>query len=212
MSFHEVRFPVEISLGASGGPERRTEVVTLGSGHEERNSRWADSRRRYNAGYGIKSLADLYQVIAFFEERQGRLYGCRWRDRIDCKSCAPNISPDPLDQIIGIGDGVTAEFQLVKTYGVSFNPYMRIISKPVVGTVLIAIDDTELFSPADFTVDDTTGIVTMQSGSIPATGLSLTAGYEFDVPVRLDTDFLEINLSNFDAGDIPNIPLIEVRI
>ena len=93
MSFHEMRFPTEIARGAQGGPERRTDVVVLGSGFEERNARWADSRRAYNAGYGVKSLDDLYAVIAFFEERRGRLYGFRWRDHADFKSCAPGADP-----------------------------------------------------------------------------------------------------------------------
>jgi Conserved hypothetical protein 2217 (DUF2460) len=56
------------------------------SGAEERNSRWADSKRSYNAGYGIKSVDDLHAVIAFFEERRGRLHGFRWKDWSDYKS------------------------------------------------------------------------------------------------------------------------------
>ncbi len=212
MSFHEIRFPIEVSLGAIGGPERRTEIVTLGSGFEERNTRWTDSRRRYNAGYGIKNLSDLDQVINFFEERRGRLHGFRWRDRMDYKSCAPNVIPDPLDQIIGTGDGAIASFQLAKTYGAIFSPYVRTISKPVVASVRVAVAGVEASVPADFTIDDTSGAVTFQPGKIPALGASVTAGFEFDVPVRLDTDFLEINLSGFVAGDIPNIPLIEVRV
>ena len=103
--FHEVRFPTAIAFGATGGPERRTEIVALGSGHEERNGRWADSRRRYNAGYGVRSLDDLHAAVAFFEERRGRLYGFRWHDRIDGKSCAPSATPLPTDQAIGEGDG-----------------------------------------------------------------------------------------------------------
>src|SRR5262245_64460923 len=110
--FHEIRFPTAIAFGARGGPERRTEIVTLGSGHEERNARWADSRRRYNAGYGVRSLDDLHAVVAFFEERRGRLYGFRWRDRIDFKSSAPGAAVTPLDQALGVGNGVTAAFQL----------------------------------------------------------------------------------------------------
>ena len=74
MAFDDIRFPVGISRGSSGGPERRTEVVTTASGHEQRNTRWADSRRRYNAGFGVKSLDDIHAVVAFFEERRGRLY------------------------------------------------------------------------------------------------------------------------------------------
>ena len=134
--FHETRFPTAISRAAHGGPERRTDVVVLGSGAEERNARWADSRRSYNAGYGVKSLDDLHAVIAFFEERRGRLHGFRWRDPTDCKSCPPESTPTALDQEIGTGDGTTAAFQLTKTYGSAFNPWTRAIKKPVAGTVL----------------------------------------------------------------------------
>ena len=79
-AFHEVRFPVDISLGSSGGPERSTEIVTLGSGHEQRNQRWSLSRRKFDAGYGVKGLDALHDVIAFFEARRGPLFGFRFRD------------------------------------------------------------------------------------------------------------------------------------
>jgi uncharacterized protein (TIGR02217 family) len=210
--FHEVRFPTAIAFGASGGPERRTDIVSLGSGHEERNSRWADSRRRYNAGYGVRSLDDLHAVLAFFEERRGRLYGFRWLDRIDCKSCAPEAAPAATDQAIGTGDGATATFQLVKTYGSAFAPYMREVNKPVAGTVLVAVDGTPANEGADWACDPTTGVVTFQPGSIPGAGAMVTAGYEFDVPVRFDSETLDINLISFAAGAIPAIPLVEIRL
>src|SRR5512139_3353970 len=111
-AFHEVLFPLDIALKSSGGPERRTDVVTLGSGREERNARWAHSRRRYDAGYGVKTHQALSQVIEFFEERRGRLHGFRWRDRLDHSSAAPGASVSPLDQVIGTGDGATANFTL----------------------------------------------------------------------------------------------------
>jgi len=120
--FHEIRFPLDVSLGGRGGPERRTEIVTLGSNRESRNARWAHSRRRYEAGYGVKSLAQLSQIIEFFEERRGRLYGFRWRDRADFASCAPGASPSPMDQTLGVGDGVRAAFQLVKLTAALFPP------------------------------------------------------------------------------------------
>src|SRR5919106_5613396 len=123
--FHEVLIPLAIGFGSSGGPERRTDVVLLASGHEERNARWADSRRRYNAGTGVRSLADLHQLIAFFEERRGRLYGFRWRDHADWKSCPPEQTPSALDQVIGAGDGTTATFQLRKAYGSAHAPWAR---------------------------------------------------------------------------------------
>ena len=212
MSFHEVRFPTEISRGAQGGPERRTDVVVLSSGFEERNSRWADSRRFYNAGYGVKSLDDLHAVIAFFEERRGRLHGFRWRDHADLKSCPPGSEPTPEDQVIGTGDGTTAAFQLVKSYGSAYAPWSRAIRKPVAGTVRVAVGGVEQVLDTDFTVDPTTGIVTFAFGSVPEADAAITAGYEFDVPVRFDTDKLEINLQGFRHGAIPNIPIVEVRL
>lgn len=212
MSFHEIRFPAAISRGATGGPERRTDVVVLGSGFEERNSRWADSRRSYNAGYGIKSLDDLQQVVAFFEERRGRLHAFRWRDHADGKSCLPSETPTALDQPIGTGNGILAAFQLTKRYGSTFAPYTRAILKPVVGTVLIAVDAVPRTQGTHYTVDAATGLVTFQPGHVPASGAAITAGFEFDVPVRFDTDRLDINLAGFAHGAIPNIPIVEVRL
>ena len=212
MSFHDVRFPTAISRNAQGGPERRTDVVVLGSGFEERNSRWADSRRSYNAGYGARSLDDLYQIIAFFEERRGRLHAFRWRDPMDWKSCPPNSATSPLDEVIGTGTGTRAAFQLQKTYGSAFAPWTRDIKKPVAGTLKIAVAGVEQTAGTDFAADASTGIVTFLAGHIPASGQSVTAGFEFDVPVRFDTDKLEINLSGFTSGAIPNIPIVEVRL
>jgi uncharacterized protein (TIGR02217 family) len=212
MSFHEVRFPTAISRGCSGGPERRTDVVVLGSGFEERNSRWANSRRYFNAGYGVRSLNDLYEVVAFFEERRGRLYGFRWKDHSDWKSCAPDATPAALDQVIGSGTGVLAVFQLKKTYGVSFAPWVREIKKPAAGTVKVAVAGIVKTAGTHFAVDPSTGVVTFLAGNIPANGANVTAGFEFDVPVRFDSDKLEVNVNGFHHGSIPNIPVIEVRI
>jgi uncharacterized protein (TIGR02217 family) len=211
-AFHEVLFPLDIALNSAGGPQRRTEVVTLGSGREERNARWAHSRRRYDAGYGVKTLEALSQVIAFFEERRGRLHGFRWRDRLDHSSAAPETAVAATDQVIGTGDGVTASFQLVKTYGSLYSPYRRPIVKPVPGSLRVAVAETELEEGTAFTVDAATGMVIFKPGFIPANGAAVTAGFLFDVPVRFDTDYLEVDLSAFAAGAIPKIPLVEIRI
>ena len=111
--FHEVLFPLDIALRSAGGPQRRTDVVALGSGAEERNARWANSRRRYDAGYGVKTFEALSDVIAFFEERRGRLYGFRWRDRLDHSSAAPvatGIVTFLPNHIPSAGVAVTAGF------------------------------------------------------------------------------------------------------
>lgn len=212
MAFHDVRFPSDISLGATGGPERRTDIVVLGSGHEERNTRWADSKRRYNAGYGIKTRDDLHAVIAFFEERRGRLHGFRWKDHSDFKSVGPQSSVSALDQAIGTGDGTTATFQLKKTYGSAFAPWARDVAKPVVGTVLVAVASVVKSEGIHFTLNAASGTVTFTPGNIPGAGEAVTAGFEFDVPVRFDTDFLDINLSRFQAGAVPAIPIVEIRL
>ena len=212
MDFHETRFPLEITFGSSGGPERRTDIVTLGSGHEERNSPWADSRRRYDAGYGVRSLDDLHAVIAFFEARHGRLHGFRWKDKVDHRSGVPGTLIGPLDETLGTGDGTTATFSLAKAYASGGATYTRPISKPVEGTVRVAVAGVEQTLATDFIVDHNTGVVTFLSGHEPGPGQSVTAGFEFDVPVRFDTDFLDVNLTSFDAGDIPSIPLVEIRV
>lgn len=208
--FHEVRFPTGIARGARGGPERLTQVVTLASGREVRNSRWAHSRRRYDAGFGIRTLDALAEVVAFFEERRGRLYGFRWRDQLDWKSCAPSATPAASDQQIGVGDGAARAFQLCKLYGGLHAPYLRRISKPVPGTVLIAVDGVVRPQPTAVSCDHATGQVTFAVGHAPPAGALVSAGFAFDVPVRFDTDVIEVDLSAFEAGDIPKIPIIEI--
>jgi uncharacterized protein (TIGR02217 family) len=210
-AFHEILFPLDIALKSAGGPQRRTDVVVLGSGAEERNARWAHSRRRYDAGYGVKTYDSLSQVIAFFEERRGRLYGFRWRDRLDNSSAAPDAAVSASDQAIGTGNGATATFELSKTYGSVYSPYQRSIAKPVTGSVRVAVGGTEVAVGTAFTVDSTTGVVTFLSRHIPASGAAVTAGFLFDVPVRFDTDYLEVDLSAFAAGAIPKIPLVEIK-
>ncbi|MEI2384654.1 DUF2460 domain-containing protein [Breoghania sp. JC706] len=207
-AFHEVRFPVAVGFGSSGGPERRTDIVALGSGGETRNARWSRSRRRYDAGYGIRSFDDLAAVVAFFEERRGRLYGFRFRDPFDWKSGRPSAEPAATDCRIGTGDGATERFQLAKTYGSGDTAYVRAIAKPVAGTLRVAIDGVEIGT--GFTLDATSGLLTFAPGSIPAEGAAITAGFAFDVPARFDTDRLEVSMSHFEAGAIPQVPIVEI--
>lgn len=204
-SFHDVRFPLAVSFGATGGPERLNEIVTLTSGRERRNARFSLSRRRYDAGTGVRSAEDLAEVIAFFEARRGSLHAFRFRDPFDMKSCGFSGTPSPLDQAVGTGDGTTLRFSLAKTYGDGDDAYRRPIEKPVAESVRVALDGVET---AAFAVDAATGEIVFEAA--PADGAPISAGFEFDVPVRFDTAHLSASLTAFRAGQIPSIPLIEV--
>lgn len=210
MSFHEVRFPADLSFGALGGPERRTDIVELTSGFEERNTPWAHSRRRYDAGLGLRSLDDVEALIAFFEARRGQLYGFRWKDWADYKSCPPSKEPRPGDQVIARGDGVTRSFQLTKTYRSGDASYVRPIMKPVAGTVLTAVQDVERREGVHFALDVERGVVTFEEP--PLENAVVSAGFEFDVPVRFATDRILVSVASFRAGQVPDVPVIEVRV
>ncbi len=208
MAFHEQRFPLRLSLTSSGGPGRQTDIVSLSNGREARNRRWRFSRRRYDVGSALRSVADLYAVLEFFEARGGQLHGFRFRDPVDFSSARPGEAVTALDQFLGMGDGETAAFPLVKAYGDGAAVERRPVLKPVAGSLRIAVDGVE--REDGFVLDAATGIVTFAAGHVPDDGAEIRAGFEYDVPVRFDTDRIEINLDAFRAGRIPSIPLIEV--
>ncbi|CUH53463.1 DUF2460 domain-containing protein [Shimia marina] len=210
MAFHEVRFPTSLSFGALGGPQRRTEVVTLVNGFEERNTPWAHARRRYDAGLGLRSWDDIAEVIAFFEARQGQLHGFRWKDWADYRSARPSEAVHHADQVIGTGDGAATRFPLVKTYASGAQSYQRPIRKPVAQTVLVALSGGVLQEGVDYDVDTALGEVVFRQA--PEVGTEVTAGFEFDVPVRFDTDQIQTSMAGFKAGEVPNVPVVEVRV
>jgi uncharacterized protein (TIGR02217 family) len=199
MEFHDVRFPANLSFGSVGGPERRTEIVTLANGFEERNSPWAHARRRYDAGVGLRSLDDVEALIAFFEARRGQLAGFRWKDWADFKSCVASGIVAHEDQVIGLGDGVSG-----------LQSYVRPIVKPVIGTVRVAVAGDPKVDGLEYTVDGATGLISFAVP--PAIGVQVTAGFEFDVPVRFDTDRIQTSVQSFQAGEVPNVPVVEVRV
>lgn len=210
MGFHDIRFPANLSFGSVGGPERRTEIVTLANGFEERNTPWAHSRRRYDAGVSLRSLDDVDALIAFFEARSGQLHGFRWKDWADYKSCLPSKTPSAVDQLIGLGDGDQLTFPLAKTYRSGEVSYTRPIAKPVLGTVLVAIDGDPKVETLEFDIDTATGLVSFPTPPDP--GVRITAGFEFDVPVRFDTDRIQASVASFKAGDVPSVPVVELRV
>lgn len=199
MSFEEVQFPSDISYGATGGPMFLTDVVTTVSGHEQRNAKWSQSRAKYNVASGIKTETQWQALISFFRARQGKAVGFRFKDWSDYKAESVQI---------GVGDDTTTDFQLVKIYTSGAVAVSRDITKPVAGTINIYID--AVLQSSGVSIDTTTGIVTFTTA--PANGEVVTADFEFDVPVRFDTDEMAVSMDSFDAGNWNAIPLIEVRI
>lgn len=210
MTFHDVRFPASLSFGALGGPERRTEIVTLANGFEERNSPWAHARRRYDAGMGLRSLDDVEALIAFFEARQGQLIGFRWKDWSDYQSCKPSCAVEASDQSLALGDETTTVFQLTKSYRSGDTVYRRPICKPVPGSVRAQVGGDFVQQGADYEVDYGSGLLTFARP--PDEGAEVRAGFEFDVPARFDTDAIMTSVSSFQAGEVPNVPVVEVRL
>ena len=204
-AFDDVLYPLALGRDTGVSPEFSTTVAVTASGHERRNALWSDARLRFDVGPGIRSEAELGTLIAFFRARRGAARGFRIRDPFDFSSSGMTGSPRQFDQLIGVGDGLTATFQLTKSYGGGTDPQVRPITRPVPGTVRIAVGGVET---GKFTLG-AGGKVTMRTA--PPVGAELRAGFLFDVPVRFAEDRLDVNGVAFAAGEAPSVPLIEVR-
>lgn len=197
--FHEVRFPDAIARGATGGPGYDTTILATVAGFERRNANWSQARGRWDVGSGLKRREDFTTLIAFFRARQGRAYGFRFKDWTDFRGEA---------QVLGTGDGATKAFPLVKRYASGGVEVTRQIQKPAAGTVTIHRDDVSLAS--GWSVDAGTGVVTFATA--PAPGAVISASFDFDVPVRFDTDQMDLSLDTYDHGSWPQIPIVEIRL
>ncbi|MDE3017021.1 MAG: DUF2460 domain-containing protein [Pseudomonadota bacterium] len=199
MAFIETRFPTDIAYGSAGGPEYSTDIVITNSGYEQRNANWSQSRARYNVAHGIKTQAQLDALIAFFRARKGRADGFRFKDWSDYQTTG---------EAIAAGDGVTTVFQLTKAYASGTTSESRSISKPVAGTVNIYL--AAVLQNSGYTLDTTTGLVTFTAA--PGSGVAITADFQFDVPVRFDTDRLAATLDSYSSYSWQDIPLVEIRV
>ncbi len=195
--FHEARFPPDISYGAVGGPMFSTGVVTSMSGGEQRAQNWAQSRIKYDVSHGVKTKAQLDALIAFFRARKGKAYGFRFKDWADYVATSqPCVALDPL------------HFQLAKTYADEAGyADIRTIKKPVVGTVKVYIGD--VLVNEGFTIDYTKGIVEFVNDK---TGQDITASFEFDVPMRFDSDEMSVSMDSLSIYSWGNINVIEIKV
>jgi len=205
-AFHDVLFPLQLGYGATGGPEFSTQVVVTGSGHEQRNSQWSDARLYYDAGVGVRSEADLSALIAFFRARRGQACGFRFSDPLDRSSALAEGAVTPLDQSLGKGDGGTTRFALVKHYGEGDDRQTRRITRPLPGSVVVAVAGVPRLSGWQLAEGGYIDFV-----SPPAADSDVTAGFAFDVPVRFAADRIDVSITGWRAGELPSVPLVEIR-
>ena len=204
-AFDDVLYPLALGRDTGVSPEFSTTVAVTASGHERRNALWSDARLHFDVGPGIRSEHELGTLIAFFRARRGAARGFRLSDPFDFSSGGMTGTPTPSDQSIGTGDGLTAEFALVKRYGTGDEAQLRPITRPRAETVLVAVDGVPVsgwsLAPGG----------TIMFESAPPEDAAITAGFLFDVPVRFAEDRLDISGATFAAGEAPSVPLIELR-
>jgi uncharacterized protein (TIGR02217 family) len=203
--FDDVPYPFALGRSASVAPEFSTSIAVTASGHERRNSLWSDARLHFDVGPGIRSEAELSELIAFFRARRGPARGFRLTDPFDNSSNGMNGSPTMLDQLIGTGDGTRADFQLVKSYGGGAEPQVRAITRPWASSLLVSVGAV---ATTAWTLGEK-GLLRFTAA--PPAGAEVRAGFRFDVPVRFADDRLDVSAVNFAAGEAPSVPLIEIR-
>lgn len=203
-TFIEQSLPViNHDYGTVGGPQWRTAIVELRNGIEQRNSEVDDPRREWAVGQLGMLEDDLAALLAFHSMVRGAAIGFRFKDQADFRAVA---------QLLGAGDGATVAFQLIKAYGDPFAQYVRVIKKPVAGTVTVKLDG--VVQASGWTVDTATGIVTFATA--PAAGVVVAASFEFDVPVRFKEDRIRHKFDTYVSDGrrwftVSSVNLIELR-
>lgn len=205
-AFHDCLFPLALGMEASGGPEFQTRIATLASGFEQRNADWSEARLRFDAGLGVRSEEDIATLLGFFRARRGQAHGFRLLDPLDHSSAPHGQEPGPTDQLIGVGDGNRTNFQLMKAYGEP--PYLahRVITRPDAASVRVSVGGQEFETGWRL---GTLGRVEFDSA--PPDGVEIRAGFLFHVPVRFATDRLEISMGGWRSGEVPSVPMVEIR-
>ena len=205
MSFHDVRFPDRIALGATGGPQWKTLVARTANGSEVRVQTWAQALGRWDVGSGLATREHVAELIAFFRARRGRAFAFRFKDWSDFVMPRQNI---------GVTNGTQATYQIFRRYTSGPAIQDRVITRPVSGTVRCWVDNVERTLGAgstQFQVNHSTGVVTIGSALAATTGKAVEVSCEFDVPARFDTDEMPLTLELFTRGNWPDIPVVEIR-
>lgn len=204
VEFDEVRFPTDVSYGSSGGPIFKTQVFEGYSGTEKRNIDWASPMMQFDVAYGIKTDAQMSAVIEFFNAREGKLRGFRYKNWANYQ-----IS----NGIIAVGNGLDSRLPLIRTYGFPATQTYKRLYKIVQGSVTgVSIGAESLTEGEDFVIDYNSGEIIFETTRIPGEGIPVKAvNLEFDEPVRFDTDDLQITIEAFNNNSIGQLPLVGIR-
>lgn len=214
MSFFEVEFPRALSIEMIGGPGYFTTINTGLSGQEQRNENWAGARNEYSASLitpadmTAQRQAFIDDLVGFFRVVKAMGDAFRLRDPLDYQATGQTLA--------SLGGNV---YQLQKTYTVGGRSSVRTITKPIwhtitdykgnalTDTVVLKSSGSPLTYGTDWTIDETTGKVTTTHGT-------LTADFQFHVPVRFNTDKMKLAAKTPIAAGIVaawnSIDLIEV--
>ena len=207
MAVDNVEFPRELAYGSSGGPRFNTLVTKLASGFEGRQQQWERALLTFDAAPAVLDKDRLATLLKFFYARRGRARGFLYYDYMDFTSSADNQSaPVNTDQILGTGDGVKQTFQLIKTYSDAGASYTRDITRPVTGTLVVSLNNVN--QPSGWTLNS---LGQLFFTTAPGNGVVVKAGFQFLVPVRFDTDFLETAIEYYQGYNSASVPIVEMR-
>lgn len=203
--FIDELFPVTISKDAESSVAYSTTVVTAKSGRKQKNKNWEYPLNTYDVSFGIRAMQDLEEVVNFFHVAEGKANYFRFKDWADYKSCSVMLQPSSTDQVIGVGDSLQTDFQLVKNYTIGGTTKVRKITHPLINTLEVAIDgvSTTAYSMGD------NGLIKFNSA--PSSNSQITAGYEYHVPVSFADDTISTQMDNYNNGNI-SLNLVEVRL
>lgn len=199
MTFKNTLFPLDVSLGAMGGPQFSTDVVVLNSGDESRNQNWANARLLFDVTHAMSDATKRKHLISHFRIMKGRLHSFPYRDFTDWQ----------VDTTEGHLTAIAAPFtfQLYKRYSTDDgSTYDRLILLPF--DVVIRQSGTPLTLGVDYSLDDTGGTITVMGSPLPAPD---SWSGSFNIPARFDSDSMKFSAETSNVFRTDSVTLIEVR-
>lgn len=209
MSFHDTQFPSTIVYGPSGGSRFKTRIVQNPGGYEQRNIDWVNPLGKWSVAHEMMTQSELDTIVAFFHARYGRAHTFRFKAWEDYKARMDDSESLPTIHTVTSSPNLP-DTQLIKNYTSGGYTYVRNITLPVSGTVVLYADGAEI-GDSNYSVDYTTGIVDWEAAYAPGVGVVITADYQFDVLARFDTDEIESSIDYYDRSSWTGIQVVEVR-